>query len=117
MRKTLKIAGYVTALALYLNTGWALGTYMNKISRTNELKETPAIFLAGPERVLIPFEQVERHSPLMNQIVGSMFWPIVLSGLCIMWLIYFAIIGISELVYYLLWLIFGGGIAKLLGVG
>jgi len=114
MNQVLKWVLIIVGLTVYLNTGWALGTYhYNNVSHKSvESRNIFDKFLAGPGyRAHPPGTAVEGHqvSLFRNQVTTSFIWPIVILMITSSWIIYFG--------YYLLWLIFAGGIAKLLGLG
>lgn len=96
---------YVVFLALYLNIGWALGTYWhNRI-----LCKVPQTFWQIVWSITSP-NNCREHTLLMDQLVFMFSWPLLhlffpLAG----WLTYGA--------WLLLCLIFAGGLAKLLGIG
>ena len=115
-------------LAVYLNIGWAYGTYgHNHVFYNNPAAMTTfQRALAGPGHwvappyVNEPAPLASRSTLLDNQIRFSITGPFVLALTLISWLGY-GIYCLGAYAFYaicwLLWLIFGGGIAKLLGAG
>ncbi len=109
----------VVALAVYLNVGWALGTYYHD----SIFQKTPAELSIGQHIMAGWGGRGDGYfvrgacSTLTAQRVFSFFWPlvpvlVVLVSWCVAG-IYYAGWG----VYYTLWFIFAGGGAKLLGLG
>lgn len=95
-----KVLIAILILTVYLNIGWALGTYYhNDIFGHKPQTLTQKVLCGGGEFFAI----VASNSPLLtNQCTIMFFWPILLSGVLFTWVI---------------WLIFAGGVAKLLGIG
>ncbi|MDP3947449.1 MAG: hypothetical protein Q8Q41_02015 [bacterium] len=117
------MGGYLVILAVvavYLNIGWAVGTYYftyiidGKRPRTfwQQVWAGWGGFMASPATIQL--------KPV-DQIFPMIVWPIIPVGFALgSWAVY----GLYRLVwliwwglYWLFWLIFAGGIAKLLDVG
>ncbi len=113
-----KVVLAVIILAVYLNIGWALGTYYHN----SIFQKTPAELSFGQHIIAgwggdnTVFTKGE-CSMSVAQVLFSLFWPLVPVFLVLIsWCaagIYYASWG----VYYTLWFIFAGGGAKLLGLG
>ena len=105
----MKLLLLLLALAVYLNIGWAFGTYFS----TYIFPETPpqtfwqVVWSGGYG--FWNSSSPPREPLLLNQILASLFWPFYVGSVVVSWLIF----GLHQL----LWLIFWGGIAKLFGVG
>lgn len=95
----------VVFLAIYLNIGWALGTYFNGISG----KPAATSWQKFWHGKTIKMFNEPTTAPLAGQIAAMFLWPIVLLFTVADWVLY----GI----YILLWLIFAGGLDKLVGIG
>ena len=100
----------ILALAAYLNIGWALGTYFYDEVARKIPESVVSQILSGPRNVL---SQSDRPAHMMigrtsTQVFWSILWPALTLLIGVLWLFY----GI----YYLLWLVFAGGIVKLLGL-
>lgn len=102
-----KIVKIVVYVAVYLNIGWALGTYYHY----NIMYQKPQTFIqtiaAGGWEFFSNFKTL--YSLITDQILWMLFWPLWICSIVVTWILK----GIS----YFLWLVFAGGIAKLLGVG
>ena len=92
-------------ITLYLNIGWALGTYWNSIFDKPAETFWQKFWNAGIFNLLAD----PTASPLWNQIFSMLAWPISVLFVAALW--------IFQGVYYLLWFIFAGGLAKLVGLG
>lgn len=105
----------VLALATYLNIGWAFGTYSHEkvcYAPTEELVTIPQRILAGPGEVFAANKE-RTKSLVVDQLFYSFLWPLIILLYITMWTGY----GAYCVITWLLWLIFAGGIAKLLGAG
>lgn len=100
----------VVLLALYLNIGWVLGTYYHNHVLYQQ-PQTIAQTMAGGGWGYMSNVQSERehYSLITNQIVFMLFWPLLMLFIAGSW--------VFKGVCYILWLIFAGGVAKLLGLG
>ncbi|HEY4523890.1 MAG TPA: hypothetical protein VJK04_03410 [Candidatus Paceibacterota bacterium] len=108
----------VIALAFYLNIGWALGTYFHVY-----------IFGMKPETFWQKMwgggYTIWNYPPHMNslrfdQILVSICLPLHLIIIVASWLVYILVYIINRLlrfIIFILWLIFAGGIVKLLKIG
>ncbi|MFY9461610.1 MAG: hypothetical protein WAP51_00210 [Candidatus Sungiibacteriota bacterium] len=96
---------FVAFLAIYLNIGWALGTYFNGISG-KPVETSWQKFWHGGFGGMVA-EPITH--PLGSQIAAMFLWPVLLLITVADWVFY----GI----YLILWLIFAGGLAKLVGLG
>ena len=123
MKKVLAVSVFVIGLAIYLNIGWALGTYYHNnidyIDRS-ELKTIPAKFWAGSD--LLPMNtagsdtpESQRMSLLEEQVISSIIWPLFVITTLISWVIKIISIVFTAFLW-LLKLIFWGGLARLLGL-
>ena len=92
-------------ITLYLNIGWALGTYWNSIFDKPAETFWQKFWNAGTFNLLA----VPTAPLLWNQIFSMLAWPISVLFVAALW--------IFQGVYYLLWFIFAGGLAKLVGLG
>lgn len=93
-------------LAIYLNIGWAFGTYMHKNVLTHEPQTVYQYFWSGAGDFVTHHDI---HDNYQIQIHMMIIWPLTVVIIIASWICY----GI----YYILWLIFAGGIAKLFGFG
>lgn len=112
MGKFQKCLAILFGLALYLNFGWGLGTYVYNNAAYSEPQTLVAEFWAGPNRCMVvelDKSKLKKNRVLEFQIIFSLMWPVMLLFISVVWLSHFA--------WYLFWLIFWGGIAKLLGLG
>lgn len=94
--------------AIYLNIGWAFGTYVSgHLSVGADQTQYNAFekFLLGPNGVMFGGTATLQSF----QIFLALLWPLWFTILIISW--------VCSIIYTMLWLIFAGGIAKLLGVG
>ena len=110
----------IVGVALYLNIGWAIGTYMyyNVDTKTPAERSVLGNALAGPGNSLGTKNDKEQaqelaRGPLSTQIVCSLTWPFMILFLTIFWTGY----GIVLLLGFIFNLIFVGGLAKLFGLG
>lgn len=102
----------VVFLALYLNIGWTIAVYFGEhivVVRPENLEtfwqKTMAGgwgFFADRRPSMVPLNTAE-------YVFLSFFWPFLLILIVTSWL--------AWTIWYLLWLIFAGGIAKLVGLG
>lgn len=106
MKKALKVLIILAAIAIYLNIGWAYGTYSyNHLQHAHLGQPTLAQkILTGPNRIMAVSAT---NTLLFVQTLSEFLWPMLLALPLGAWAIY----GI----YLLLWLIFAGGIAKTIG--
>lgn len=110
-----KIVLAVLILAVYLNIGWALGTYYHNsiFSKTPAELSIGQYIMAGWDGW---FTKAACSMPT-TQVIFSLFWPlvpvlVVLGSWCVA-----GVCSACWGVYYALWFIFVGGGAKLLGLG
>ena len=111
-----KILLLVVGIAVYLNIGWAIGTfYVDRIAGVS------CENLSSIERAAsggwcvshkIPYMGLNVTSQTSQIAVFSVTWPFYLICLAISWVIYWAV----EIVSWIAWLIFAGGAAKLFGL-
>ena len=116
MRNLVKALLFVVGLAVYLNIGWVLGTYFHEnVVYSAELKGPMAVFLAGPGKLSNhpTRPEAERKSMLTKQIGFSLLWPLMIMVISLCWIVY----GFGLLFWWIVWLVFWGGIAKPFGVG
>ena len=104
-----KVILVVVAVALYLNAGWALGTYYHN----HVLYQSPQTVIQIIAKGGWEFFTGTNCSLIKDQIVFMFCWPLLMIALVITWMVYLVV----YLAYQLLWLWFAGGIAKLLAVG
>jgi len=118
IRRSIKFFVILAAVAIYLNIGWAFGTYYT----THIFQKTPQtlwqVIWGGGYNI---WGGANPRSELSSNIIYSLAWPILvvlITGGS--WLVYgLHQLGwlIFHLALYLLWLVGWGGIAKLIGVG
>lgn len=112
MSKWMNMGLFLFGLAVYLNIGWVIGTYNYdniKVVNPSEIDTAAEKFMAGPN-ILFNYGTLKHpDNKLGEQIVCSILWPIIILFIIICWIFY----GL----YFLFFLIFVGGIAKLLGLG
>lgn len=125
LARTLMILVGLLLLAAYLNIGWAIGTY----EHNHILGKTPETFWQeawqGGFGVFSGLKTTEKNFAVQvnlgfQQIFFSFFWPLLIIGILVSWIVYGCLILLYWLWYaavYFMWLIFAGGIAKILGVG
>ena len=103
----LKIAVWcIVGLALYFNIGWAIAMYAQGNLMVGMEETTVAQkILRGPANFELGFGDKSLY------LAKGLFlwWPIYLLIIAVAWIGYIA--------YLFLWLVFGGGVVKLLGVG
>jgi len=118
MKKFLKWTLAILTLAVYLNIGWAFGTYYTNNVIYAEPDGFVAQIAAGGWAILSDadtysdvdkLEQDKSDDLLLFQILFSTLWPIVFLVIGGTWLTFGA--------WKLFWLLFAGGIAKSFGVG
>lgn len=106
---------FTICLMLYLNIGWALGTYWNRVSTYEKPHNIVETFMQGGGKNWYCDAQsnpncANPNDELANKVLSMFIWPIILvffiGGSWIVWLFYKG-----------LWLIFAGGLAKLFGIG
>lgn len=108
-RKIPRIAMWVAIIAVYLNIGWALGTYYHNNIFNHPPQTVAQQVLSGAGHFLT--NQTQQHTSLLeDQTVMMFFWPVM---------ILLVVIGswLGYALYWLLWLVFAGGIVKIFGVG
>lgn len=97
----------VIGVAIYLNIGWAIGTYYHYYIFGYEPQTFWQVVWRGGYQT---FSGVVSHTLLFDQIFFMFFWTVVVGlSVPISWVVY--------AIHNLLWLAGAGGIAKLLGVG
>lgn len=99
-----KVLIAILILTVYLNIGWALGTYYhNDIFKQGVTTQKPQTItqksLCGGGEF---FSICGGNTLLFDQVLMMFFWPFFLFIALLSWVI---------------WLIFAGGVAKLLGIG
>lgn len=110
MNKFAKIVLWVAGLALYLNIGWAIGTWTHNIFGNDvEWTTISQKVISGPGEVNIIDSGDNTSTMLSNQVTSMFLWPFLFVIVAVEWIGY----GI----YLFLWFIFAGGGAKLLGYG
>jgi len=106
-------------LTCYLNIGWALGTYIHNSVFIKDVHQTfLQKFWHGPVNWHV--RESKKHSLLEDQIIFSFSWLPTLIILTMIWIAYAitnTVIWTVYAIYYILWFIFAGGLAKLLGLG
>ena len=112
MKKVIRWVVAMVALTVYLNIGWAVGTYLHNNVSYSVPQSFTAKVLAGPYSMLsspsIP--EHKRASLLFGQMLCSIIWPLpimLIPGL--LWIVY----ALS----WIAWIVFAGGLAKLFGIG
>ncbi|MDP1629278.1 MAG: hypothetical protein Q8L57_01515 [bacterium] len=99
-------------LTIYLNFGWVLGTYYHKHIYTQDPKNfslSQHILTGGWDILARDSALKGERSLLYRQITFSLLWPIPLLAVVISW--------VAWIIYHFLWLIFAGGVAKIIGIG
>lgn len=128
-RKLVRVVLLVVAVAIYLNVGWAYGTY-SAMHLGKEMSQATILqkFLIGPDKV---FSVVPNPSLLAFQILYMIAWPLWLGITVLVWvwwllvmvaawmlrLVLLLVSDLWQIVVFAFRLLFAGGIAKLLGVG
>lgn len=129
VRKLIRAVAIIVGVAVYLNIGWAYGTYSalylgEGMSQTTVLQK----FLIGPNKILTA--GLNPSLPA-HQYVYMVFWSIWLVVTVVVWAIWLLGVVMGWMIWLVLWLVsglwqsvrfvfrlvFAGGIAKLLGVG
>lgn len=96
----------IVLLTIYLNVGWALGTYHHNYIIGHEPETAWQTFWAGGWG----FWATKTPSSLIDaQIASLLIWPVMLAITLFSWFAYFFV--------WFLWLVFAGGLAKLVGLG
>ncbi len=104
-----KFALWTMVIAIYCNIGWGIGTYIHTTQpHTDNQITAPATtmakILAGPRNFL----KADRINSLRgDRVVMTLFWPFELLFVAIAW-------GIAA-IWFMLKLIFAGGLIKLAG--
>lgn len=118
-RKLIRPIMFFVAAAIYLNIGWAIGTYYHAHIFSHAPETFWQVVWRGGYGLING--GVVNDSLLASQIFLMFLWPAVVGALVpITWVIY-ALHRLAVLVWhsivFFLWLSGAGGIAKLLGVG
>ena len=118
MKKFTKITLWIVVVAVYLNIGWAITSFIDhNVAYVDDPQGVVAEFFAGPENNFVEDSSanvIENDTGIY--VIMSIMWPIFLFIVAICWFFWGVYSGVSWLVMKLLWLIFAGGIAKLLGL-
>lgn len=110
-----KIVLGAIALTIYLNIGWAIGTYYHYIFGQKPETFWQKFWSGGLN--LWSIQSTEpTFSKKFDQISMSIAWPIFLVVVVMSWIVYLIYV-LLRLICNILWLIFAGGIAKLLKIG
>ncbi len=129
MKKAIKVLIFTVALAIYLNIGYGLGTYVyntcDKLVKDGYGQEYveknfSRLSLAGKflTRPLIESGHMEFHfkyaDPIANtRFAWSIFWPLLLLLDALIWFLYVLAISLPSSVVFLFKMIFLGGLFKL----
>lgn len=114
--------------AVYLNVGWALGAYFHKsvcLCFKLNLEYDPGQPETFAGKALSGWGNFVGRgmcsgSPTIDSAIFSFLWPLLLFLSFFSWIacaVCISLVGICILIKNILWLIFAGGIAKLLGAG
>ncbi len=121
-RRVLLSVMSILGVALYLNIGWAIGTYYHENVKYTIQKTTTAKIAAGGWAIYSRVEVEDKSSLQLEQVEFSLVWPAFVVMIGFSWLAFGAwklLVFVWWLAYWLayklLWLVFAGGIAKLLG--
>lgn len=116
-RKLVRAVAIIVGVAVYLNIGWAIGTYYhNYIFGHTPQTFWQTVWKGGYPAII----NTVYDSPLYDQILSMFAWPLLGLISVLLWVVRFAQIGTIYFVWlvsYIFKLIFAGGIAKLLGIG
>lgn len=117
-RKLVRAVMFVVIAAIYLNIGWAIGTYYhNYIFGHTPQTFWQTVWKGGYGSLNGGFG---KESLLFDQIFLMLVWPMLGFLVPTTWAVYaihhFAVLAFHSMVF-ILWLIGAGGIAKLLGIG
>jgi hypothetical protein len=128
-RKLVRAVTLIVIATIYLNIGWAYGTY-TAMHLGSEMPQTTVLqkFLIGPNEVLTAGPD---PSLLVFQIIYMIVWPVSLGVAISAWIIWLLVAVAAWTLWLVMWLllslqwviisalklVFAGGIAKLLGVG
>lgn len=117
-RKLIRAVAIIVGVAIYLNVGWAVGTYYHNYI----FKHTPQTFWQVVWKG--GYQSINGGTVsflLADQILLMFTWPLLVGVFVpITWVVYAIhhfIMLIFHAIVYVLWLVGAGGIAKLLGVG
>jgi len=120
MKKARKFTYIIAGLAIYLNIGWAIGTYTyyNVDIKVPQERTILGKILAGPGSFVFSVNELSRErlaksGPRTSQITGSIFWPFIIVAVVSTWVVYLMLWAVAWAVK----LTFAGGLAKLLGLG
>ncbi len=108
-----KVFFWVGVTAIYFNIGWVIESYYMNHIVVYPPAQQPETFLqwfaAGWNGLMYPDSPLSDSILVLAKLSIVLFWP-MMPG--------FFVIGgwLFALIYYFLWLIFAGGIAKLLGI-
>ncbi len=109
-----KILLIVVGITVYLNIGWVIGTfYLNVVNIPCEKSSSVWICKAavGPWRSSDSDHSLQKSTRVIDIIdffVATVIWPVLIMISIVLWISY----GFVQL----LWLIFAGGVVKLLGL-
>ncbi|MFA6407453.1 MAG: hypothetical protein WCV80_01970 [Candidatus Paceibacterota bacterium] len=104
MTKSQKIFLIIIAATVYLNIGWAIGSYWVSLEGTVP-QTTFGKFLSGPINVLA-------GEKAAIEAVNHSMWIFCYSFI---WFIDFIWLSVTWIIYFILWFIFWGGLARLMG--
>lgn len=116
--KLVRAVAIIVGVAIYLNIGWAIGTYYrNYIFGHTPQTFWQTVWTGGYPAIM----NTGNSSPLSDQIFLMVVWPL-LAGVLVpftwaVYAIYSLVVLVWHAIVYILWLAGAGGIAKLLGVG
>ena len=113
MKKFKKILIWTIVTAIYLNIGWALGTFMHydvQLGDPSKMSGVARIF-SGGWSALTPNDKDKVNPLLTQQIILSIFWPFMIVLVMMTWIIYWLI----SAIVFLFHIIFAGGLAELIG--
>jgi len=122
-RKLCLIILWLFGITIYLNLGWTVITYMDNHVTTNCIRDGTLTekILQGPHGLLDAKRSCGDYS-LKNKslvkIAVLTVWPIHAAIPIIFWLLYSGYVlvyAVGWAAYKLLWLVFAGGVVKLLG--
>ena len=133
MKKSLKVLAWLVGITLYLNTGYFFSHSINSaVEKSNQCKTYNELswderFVAPPSfyNQYVNAQKVEQRKEgksgvdYIADITIMLLWPVVIAfiwfvQLCI-WAGYGILIGLKETTTFTWWLIFQGGLFKLLG--
>lgn len=112
MKKTGLVLAWVLGIALYLNTGFAFTNYFDKHVMCPSERDGSVLegILSGPKAVIVSkdCQKSDRAVHIAVMVFFSILWPTALVFIAVLWFLY----GF----FFAVWLIFAGGIVKLLGL-